>query len=355
MKNERSLRVFIGLGIMAGTVGAVGSIGGWSRPEPPSDHASPAKSAAPKPAAKPEIAPPESTKIEPLWSDPARPAGAAKAATPKPEPMRAEQAARPAPAGKPAAQSAAPSHESSKPESKTPADPSQAETAPTPDEALKLLQDGNARWTAGSVQSPNVSESRRRTLADSGQTPFATVLTCADSRVPVERVFDRGVGDLFVIRVAGNVTGPHEAGTIEYGAEHLHVPLLVVMGHTKCGAVSAAASHAKIEGNVSSLVSAIAPAVERAESLNPGLKDAQLVGAAVRENVWQSVFDLIKTSPVCRERIRAGELRIVGAVYDISTGEVEWLGEHPWEKEFIAAMDARDAARRADAPSEESH
>ncbi len=209
---------------------------------------------------------------------------------------------------------------------------------PTGDEAMKLLQEGNERWAKSSPEDPHNEASRRKILADEGQRPFAAVLTCADSRIPVERVFDRGVGDVFVMRVAGNVAGPHEAGSIEYAAEHLHVPLLVVMGHTKCGAVGAAASRAKPEGNVSSLMMAIEPAVERAKKLNPAADDKQIAVLAVSENVWQTIFDLLKTSGPVREMVSKGELKVVGAMYDIADGKVLWLGEHPWQAELVVAF-----------------
>ncbi len=357
MGMERPLRVFIGLAIMAATVTAVGSIGGWSRSEPPADHAAkPAHKPEPKQEAKPETKPgahkpearpaskPEPLRIEPVWTDPNRAAQPARAERAKPAPARIDQGS-PAPTrGNEPGDHAdhaepAPHHEP-------------AADQLTADEALTQLREGNERWVSASPQAPNTSESRRRAVAEQGQVPFATILTCADSRIPVERVFDRGVGDLFVLRVAGNVAGPHEAGTIEYGAEHLHVPVLVVMGHTSCGAVSAAASGAEAPGNVGSLVAAITPAVERARSLNPSLEGPDLAAAAVRENVWQSVFDLIRSSDACRERIASGSLRVVGAVYDIATGRVEWLGEHPWQREIIAAMESRDSHRRADAPTD---
>jgi len=359
MKMERSLRVFVGLGIMAATVGAVGSIGGWSRPEPPVEHAAPAKAAPkaePKPEVKPEPARPgaprqdpkappraESVQIEPVWNQTPRAASPAS----KPPTLRTEPSSAPASTQRKASDVDS-GHAGS---ASLPA----FEGTLTPDEAIAALREGNERWIGEAFQAPNSSESRRRSLAAQGQTPFATILTCADSRVPVERVFDRGVGDLFVLRVAGNVAGAHEAGTIEYGVEHLHVPLLVVMGHTKCGAVAAAASGSAGEGNMASLVGAITPAVERARALNPSLNDAELTAAAVRENVWQSVFDLVKSSPPCRQRVRDGELRIIGAVYDIASGEVQWLGEHPWQREIIAAIDANDGGRRAGVASDGSH
>src|SRR5262249_10338084 len=119
-----------------------------------------------------------------------------------------------------------------------------ADEAVSAEEGLKLLKEGNARWGAGKPENPATEAWRRELLAEAGQKPFVTVLACSDSRVPVERLFDRGVGDVFVVRVAGNVIGGDESGSIEYGIEHLHTPLLVIMGHTKCGAVQAAATHA---------------------------------------------------------------------------------------------------------------
>lgn len=213
------------------------------------------------------------------------------------------------------------------------------------DEALKLLTEGNARWVATSPNTPNTSMERRKAVADQGQHPFVTVLTCADSRLPVERVFDRGVGDVFVVRVAGNIAGTSETGTIEYGVEHLKTPLLVIMGHTKCGAVNAAATHAEVGGSIAKIVDQIEPAVERAAKNNPGVEGANLVPAAIKENVWQTAFDLLKNSHEVRSLVESGKLKIIGAVCDISTDKVEWMGEHPWQKELISAFNAEDKAR----------
>jgi len=222
-----------------------------------------------------------------------------------------------------------------------------------PDAALKLLQEGNERWVSGKFENPNTNSERRTQQATDGQTPFVTVLTCADSRLPVERVFDRGVGEVFVIRVAGNVAGPHEAGTIEYGAGHLNSRLLVVMGHSKCGAVAAACSGAKIEGNVGALVENIKPAVDRAKT-NTNAEGAALTAAAIKENVWQSVFDLLRTSPELCKMVKSGHVKVVGAVCDVATGKVEWMGEHPWQDALVQAFMGRDTAT-ASAESSGSH
>lgn len=223
------------------------------------------------------------------------------------------------------------------------------------EDALQALKDGNQRWVSGQPINPNIEPSRRALLSDKGQKPFVTVLTCADSRLPVERIFDRGVGEVFVIRVAGNIAGNSETGTIEYGLGHLNTPLLVVMGHTKCGAVAAAASGAQLHGALGKLIDSISPAVDRAKRNNPGLDGNELATLAVRENVWQSVFDLYK-SPEIRGLVGQGKVKVVGAVCDISTGKVDWLGEHPWQSELMDALAKRDAEQAPVAEAaEKSH
>lgn len=225
----------------------------------------------------------------------------------------------------------------SKPATKAASTPS-ADGTVTAEQALTFLTEGNARWVSNSPLAPNTESSRRAEVAENGQSPFVTVLTCADSRLPVERIFDRGVGDVFVVRVAGNVAGGSETGTIEYGLGHLKTPLLVVMGHTKCGAVAAAASGAEVHGHIAELLSQITPAVERARRANPNLTGNELAAASVKENVWQTVFQLFKTSPEFLEAVQGGKVKVVGAVCDISTGKVDWMGEHPWQNELIAAF-----------------
>ena len=301
-------------------------------------HADPAHGAAPTHA--PAAAPAAKAPAKPAASAPAAaPAhGAAPAAKPAstaaPAVKETAQLSNVKPAAKPA---------EGKAESK-PAAKAEPEDAPVDaDKALFLLKEGNLRWLSNSQTNPNTSSQRRQSVADNGQKPFVTVLTCADSRLPVERVFDRGVGDIFVIRVAGNIAGDSETGTIEYGLGHLKTPLLVVMGHTKCGAVAAAASGAELHGKVGQLVASINPAVERARRANPSAQGPELAALAVKENVWQTIFDLAKNSSEIRELIASGKVKVVGAVCDISTGKVEFLGEHPWQTELLAAME-KDAA-----------
>ena len=220
------------------------------------------------------------------------------------------------------------------------------------EKGLALLAEGNARWVANQNENPADEPSRRAKVAEEGQKPFVTVLTCADSRLPVERLFDRGVGEVFVVRVAGNIAGVSETGTVEYGLGHLKAPLLVVMGHSKCGAVAAAASGAEVHGSVAKILDTIRPAIERAKRNNPGVDEKALVAAAVKENVWQTIFDLLKQSDEVRGMVERGEVKVVGAVCDISTGKVDILGEHPWQSELMDVLASRKPAGNHEAKAE---
>ncbi len=223
---------------------------------------------------------------------------------------------------------------------------SASEPAPDADAVLSTLTEGNARWTSGKTTNPHTDGAWRAEVAKS-QHPFVTVLTCADSRLPVERIFDQGVGDVFVVRVAGNVAGASEIGTIEYGVGHLKTPVLVVMGHTKCGAVAAAAANADVHGKLAELVNRVKPGVERARKLNPGATEEDVLAAAIKENIWQTVFDVMKESAEIRGAVAQGRVRVVGAMCDITTGKVQWMGEHPWQSELLASLKAADGAQAA--------
>jgi len=206
---------------------------------------------------------------------------------------------------------------------------------PTAENAQKWLEEGNARFCEQQRQTPYSGLSRVKETAQNGQHPFVTILSCSDSRVPLEIVFDRGIGDLFVIRVAGNVAGESETGSIEYGVEHVGTPLLVVLGHTKCGAVTAAATHAHTEGSITKLVGRIQPAVEKAAKDSPEIKDEELIKKATVENVWESVKNLMENSEIIRHLVKEKKLQVVGAIYDVETGAVEWLGEHAEMEKLI--------------------
>lgn len=213
----------------------------------------------------------------------------------------------------------------------------------SPADALQMLQVGNARYVCGKSDHPNQDAARRAETFAGGQHPFATVLTCSDSRVPVELIFDQGIGDVFTIRVAGNVTDKHETGSIEYAVGHLGVPLVVVLGHRSCGAVSATCSHAEVHDNIASIVQSIKPAVDRVQKRQPELKGDALVNEAIKENVYQTISTMLSTSHTLNEAVKAGKVKIVGAVYDTEQATVSWLGPHPQESTILAAGVKGDA------------
>ncbi len=209
---------------------------------------------------------------------------------------------------------------------------SQAGRKPDPEAALRRLQDGNERFCAGRAEHPHTDAARLALAAreDQGTYAYATVIACSDSRVPVERIFDAGVMDLFVIRVAGNVCGTDEIGSIEYGLAHVHTPVFVMLGHTQCGAVTAVARGLDgraqaLERNIPPLVDNIVPAVRRAVHAHPGVHGDDLIPHAVEENVWQGIEDLFMKSPAVRGLVREGKVIVAGAVYDVGTGRVAWL------------------------------
>lgn len=195
--------------------------------------------------------------------------------------------------------------------------------------ALQLLKEGNARFLAGTSHSPSTDPETVRIAAVDGQKPFVSVLTCADSRIPVERVFDRGFGEIFVVRVAGNVTAQHETGSIEFSLAALKAPLLVVMGHNKCGAVQAAIAGKPVTPNIDSFLASIQPAVQRVRAAQPNLSPAEFEKAVTQENVRQTLRELYATSPLIREKVASGAVEVAIAEIDINTGEVIWLDNVP--------------------------
>ncbi len=194
---------------------------------------------------------------------------------------------------------------------------------PSAQEALQRLVDGNKRFVDNHLQHPHCQNHWRESLAQE-QHPFAIVLGCSDSRVPPEIIFDEGLGDLFVIRQAGHVADDDTIGSIEYAAEHLHVPLVVVLGHESCGAVTAALGAVlhdePIEGHVLRIVDDISPAIHEVREVQQNQLDA-----AIRANVRAVVRKLTESGPVLRSLIRKQKLRVVGSYYNLHSGAVEWL------------------------------
>ncbi|MBI5816745.1 MAG: carbonic anhydrase [Nitrospinae bacterium] len=210
-----------------------------------------------------------------------------------------------------------------------------ADSAPSPDGALMLLKEGNDRYVSGKSTHPRQDAARRGEVAK-GQNPFAVILSCSDSREPVELIFDQGIGDLFIVRIAGNVADTDEIGSIEYGAGHLKSPLVVVLGHTKCGAVTAVVKGEKVHGSIPKLVDNIIPAAKKAKAAKLDAKSTdEVVAEAIKTNVFQSIEDLLKKSGEVAELMKKGELKVIGAVYDIESGKIEWLGPHPEQARFL--------------------
>jgi carbonic anhydrase len=190
---------------------------------------------------------------------------------------------------------------------------------PAAADVLAELKAGNEHHATKHYQHPHQTAARQRELTTT-QHPHATILSCADSRVAPEIVFDQGLGDLFDVRVAGNIAGDAEIASIEYAADHLGVPVLVVLGHQRCGAVTAATEPGEAPGHLPVLIAAIRPAVEQARGM-PG----DTIDNAVRINVENVVRQLTGSQPVLAGLTAAGRLQVVGAVYSLDTGKIEWL------------------------------
>ena len=196
-------------------------------------------------------------------------------------------------------------------------------------EALIQLQEGNQRFVEGkSTRNTNYTQ-RRNELVD-GQTPFAIILGCSDSRVPTEIVFDQGLGDLFVIRIAGNIVAPSQIGSIEFAVETFQTPLVVVLGHTGCGAVAATLNQirqpqASRSQHLRSIVERIRPAVESLSEIRTDLAHEHLLERAIRSNVRMSVNQLRHGSSFLEKMYDSGSLWIVGAEYSLESGEVDFF------------------------------
>ncbi|MEH1845685.1 MAG: carbonic anhydrase [Nostoc sp.] len=193
--------------------------------------------------------------------------------------------------------------------------PSTSPESLNPDAALQKLMEGNQRFVQHQPQYPDQSALRLQEVAQA-QHPFATILSCADSRVPAEIVFDQGIGDIFDVRIAGNIATPEAIGSIEYAVVLLGSPLLMVMGHERCGAVTAAVQNESLLGDIGTFVKAIKPVVKKVES-QPG--DA--VENAVVANV-QYQIERLKRSQLLTKQVESGKLKIVGGRYDLDTGRV---------------------------------
>lgn len=190
----------------------------------------------------------------------------------------------------------------------------------SPDAAKQLLIDGNERFIAGKPLSKDLSSTKRMDLMD-GQHPFAVIVSCSDSRVPPELLFDQALGDLFVIRVAGNVITPVELGSVEYAVEHLKTPLVIVLGHEECGAVTAAVQGGEAHGSIAAIISKIKPAANEAKAM--GLNGKDLIEKSVELNTKNAVTD-ISGSAIIKEGVASKKVKILGAKYDLDEGTLKF-------------------------------
>ncbi len=190
---------------------------------------------------------------------------------------------------------------------------------PTADEALNLLLEGNKRFLSCSLEHPNHCEESREGLVES-QEPIAVILSCADSRVPPVDIFDQGLGDLFVLRVAGNIVNDHILGSIEYAVEHLHCPLVMVLGHTCCGAVSAVAGGERLGGHIATLIPPIDIAIKRAKG-----REGHLVNNASMELAKNMASKIAESEPYVSDRVKTGKVKVVASFYDLESGQVSVL------------------------------
>lgn len=192
---------------------------------------------------------------------------------------------------------------------------------PGSEQAIGQLIQGNLRYVSEQPQAWSAAAPKRELLSK-GQHPAACIITCSDSRVPPEILFDQSIGDLFVVRLAGNVITPEAVGSVEYAVEHLHVPVVVVLGHSSCGAVNAALSGAKVPGSIGTLTSRIQPAIDIAR--HKGVSDADLPHAVVEENARCGIKNLLTSSSLIADAVTEGHVSLISGVYELTSGKVDW-------------------------------
>lgn len=189
-------------------------------------------------------------------------------------------------------------------------------------QVLRLLQEGNRRYVSGQVLRQDVSADKRHRLAEKGQKPLAVVAACSDSRVPPELIFDQGLGDLFVVRTAGNVLDSVAMGSVEYGILQLHTPLLLILGHNHCGAVRATIEGGQVPGSIGAITERIRPSFKQIPT--QGAVGRELYDQAENDNI-EAVAAQAQTSPVVAELVQQGKLQVLGAKYCQETGRVTFF------------------------------
>jgi carbonic anhydrase len=207
----------------------------------------------------------------------------------------------------------------------------------SPDEAWKILAKGNERFARGMALKPHQDAERRRGLS-TGQHPYAAVVGCSDSRLTPETIFDAGLGDLYVVRDAGNsVQGTLQVASVEYAVKELGANLILVLGHAGCDAVKDAVRGVEKDehSSIDEAAALLKAPVDEAKDKVGGLKGDALVDEAIERNVLFQIKELLKTSPVIAAKVDKGEVKLIGGVYDMDNGLVRWLGEHPSQEQVL--------------------
>jgi len=192
-------------------------------------------------------------------------------------------------------------------------------------EALKRLEEGNARFAAEQFNHPNLSEELRHKTFHEGQTPFVSILSCADSRAPVELVFDQGIGDIFSVRNAGNIYDDIELGSLEISVYKFNIPLIIVMGHTDCGAIKLGVEGDRLHGYMTKVIDHIIPVAEKVRKDNPDLEGDDFADEVCKANSLRVVDEILEHSDIFRKKVDNGELKIIAAMHCLKSGKVEWL------------------------------
>jgi len=196
---------------------------------------------------------------------------------------------------------------------------------PIPAEPFDKLQYGNELFAKGKLLPPKVDEMTRYQLETEGQRPFAVVVACSDSRVPPELIFNQGLGNLFVVRTAGNIVNKENLASIEYAVEHLKASLIVVLGHTHCEIIEVAVSGKPLEGHLPSVVAHIEPVIRQLRQTHPHLKGDALKKRVTHEHVRYTMRGILERSALVRKHFEAGKVHFAGGVYHLREGKVEWL------------------------------
>lgn len=194
--------------------------------------------------------------------------------------------------------------------------------------AIKNIKAGHKRFLQGKRRFPHLSKSRLRETFRKGQNPFTAILACSDSRLPVEHIFDVGIGDFFVVRNGGAICGDDKIGSLVFSVERLNVPLILILGHTRCEAIKAAFDGGVFLGAIRKLIEKIKPAIDKARQSCLLTSRADPTQAAIEANIWLAVERLFAGSALIRKRVADRKLVIEGALYNTGSGVIDWLGQY---------------------------